>query len=188
MKLMHQFPRFSAVRYINELWCNRDTRVHATMLYSLFNPVKEAYHDKNINGYYYPEIDTLIYNPPELPIAITDSKTLEQVRTAVKAKVNELATARENHDLAKIEELEAELEKYNQYLKQSITSHGRLRYLNNLTQTHALLIYRSVQAFYKALEPKHPELTLYLKQHVVIGAKCYWSESPIHPKANTKHK
>jgi hypothetical protein len=180
--LAKEFPRFKAVCYINELWCKPGIGISASQLYNLYNNVETPCLDTNHTGFYCPQLNSAAYYPPELPIAICDEQTLRQVREAVGTLNRSLSEARYNNDLARAEECEQQLATVSCYLKDCITSHKRLRYLNNLDHDLSLLIYRSVQALYKALEPEYPSLVGYLKQHVVIGVRCYWSESPVKQK------
>ncbi|PKN73135.1 MAG: hypothetical protein CVU50_03785 [Candidatus Cloacimonetes bacterium HGW-Cloacimonetes-3] len=185
-QLMAEFQRFKALGYIDEIWCHPGTGISATHLYNLHNNVQAAAMDTDYHSFYCPDGNTIYYYPPELPIAICDAQTLSQVKAAVSALSTKLHEARYNNDLACVEDCEQQLAKYHDYLKDCITSHKRIRYISNLDHDLSLLIYRSVQALYKALQPKHPELVNYLKQHVVIGVKCYWSESPVKDKPKPK--
>lgn len=80
-----------------------------------------------------------------------------------------LLTARQNNDLARAEECKDLLDQCHDYLEKCINRKGRLQHISSLERTHARLILRSVQRLYGILQPRSPELTTYLQQHVANG-------------------
>jgi len=177
-----QLPHLKAICYIRELWNHPDIPISATRLYCLYNSPDHP--SPEISGdeldYSYSECDC--YYPPELPIPICDHTTLQQLRKEVSRLYSQLQTARQNNDLARAEECKASLEQISDYLKSSISSRGKLFYLSNLEHTHSLLILRSVQRLYRIMQPYNTELVSFLRQHVVIGVRCQWSDLPIPRK------
>ena len=187
-RIAKDYPRFKATIYINELWCNASEQISANRLYTLYNAAQPPCLENDELGFNYPCMYSTICYTPELPIPICDQKTLNQLRKEVRILHDKLQTARYNNDLAQIEDIMDKLESISLYQKHYLTSHKRIRYLSNIDHTHSLLIYRSVQSFYNTLINKEPKLVQYLKDHVVIGVKCYWSETPIHRKDNSMNK
>lgn len=176
---------FKGQHYVEEIWILHGNCIHPTRLYHLYSTPETRCLDSDCEYFYLPKIDYLCYYPPELPIELTDYKAINQVREAIKSMYIQLIQARKNNDLARYSDLKAELEKYHNYLKDGINRNGHLKTLNKLTSKHSLLIYKSVRHYLLALTKINPSLAKYIDEHLVIGVKCYWSETPITKKKRT---
>ncbi len=179
LKQARQLKRFGGSVYIWELWQHPETRISPVQLYTLYQGNSEENLAEPMDGFYYPEIDTVIYKPPELPIEVMDKRAIREITAALKALRYELQkeSARRNH--AQADDLRDQIEFLENHIRSAVTPSGKSRTMGNITKDHYLLVYRKVQAFLKAVEKHDPELADYLRSHVVIASQCYWSEAPL---------
>jgi len=170
-------------RYIDELRRNVGETIHPNRLYSLYNVQKVKHiEDKHRDGCYEPVLDVYIVNNPEPGIPMTDKKTIDAIKKEVMAITYALEEALTNNDLAKVDDCQDRLEKYQRYVSECTTPWGMIRKTNSLTRKSIAAIYRAVEYYYRSLEKTDPKLAKYYSEHVVIGNPCYWSEEPIKRK------
>lgn len=173
-----ELSRHKGGYYIRELWNAKGKSIHATRLYTLDQSAALKYVDDDPEVIYLPEWHEAHYQPPERSVELSDPRAVSETRKAIKALVNSFLQARENNDFARAEDLQEEIEKAEQYLREVLDSKGGIKTVHDLARRHSQAISHAVHEFIAAVRNKAPKLADYLSSHVVIGRQCYWSENP----------
>lgn len=175
---------------ILELYLHAGSAIPAETLYNLENkqPVKnivdKAFHE---DEKYCPAIDAyIITSNPDCPIELTDWRTVDEVRKAIKGINYHLGNAEENNDLGRVEDLKQEREKLTEYLSECLTPTGKIRKTSHTSRKLTLALARDVKYYLDKLARTDPNLSNFLRDHVKIGKHCYWSDEPIKRKSITK--
>jgi hypothetical protein len=175
---MKRLRRHKGGYYICELWNCKGKSIHATQLYTLEQGAAYKYVDDDPDVIDLPQWHQPHYQVPVRPVELSDHQAISDTKKAIIAFALSLKDARDNNDLGRAADLQEEKEKAEQYLRDVLDYKGGIKKTGDLAREHCQLVSHAVSGFIKALQVEAPELAAYLRQHVVIGRLCYWSENP----------
>lgn len=150
--------------------------IPAAALYGWDQSCPFKYIDDNPNEIYIPELGVYL-NEPELPIEMTDQKTIDEVAREVKILQTYLHEAVENNDIGRKEDLLDRIEKHEKYLREVATPWGTPREFPGYKSKALKRIRQAVDYYVTKLALNDPGEAAYIRDHLVIDHFCYWSDS-----------
>lgn len=167
--------------YLIELVSSPNNLIYSTRLRNLFNlPGKGS---EELETAYSREEDKtdldFSIGEPELPVKATDEQAIIEIKKHLQRLIIQEATAENWNDLARLEEIRDEKDKILEYLKQSLTSRGKIKTINSREQADYRAIYLALQRTIGFIQKDRPDIALIIERHLITGIYFQWKEDNV---------
>jgi len=159
---------------LEELVANPDTSIHCTRLRHLHNPASVHAPEFDITELALPGYIKTNHSIPELPVEFADSKAVNQVKQAYLRVLESEKQARQDNDLAVVEDCRDEREKLEDYLHKAVSRKGRIRYLQNQAHDDYRVVRSNLMNMLKKVRALNQDYADYIKARLVMGYYFMW--------------
>lgn len=165
-------------RYLLELLTHPNQPIHSSQLKNLFNEQgrgKQEFEDmanfKAGTGI------NLGYGWCELPIEMTDMRTLTECWIKLRQLAEQEAILEDWNDLARLDEIRDEKQQILDFVRSCVNKNGKIKCLRNKQYDDYRAVLKTLNRTKAEIAKLDPELLAYIEEHLVIGVYCQWKEA-----------
>lgn len=161
-----------------ELVYHPDQLIHSSQLNNLFN--EQGRGKQEFADMANPDEESLInigFGWCELPIEITDKRTLTECRKRLRQLAQEEEELEDWNDFGRLQDIRDEKQQILEFIKLCVSSSGKIKSLFNKQYNDYQAILKTLNRSIEKIGLSEPDLVPYIREHLVIGVYCQWKEA-----------
>lgn len=154
-------------KYLHHLFNNQDAVYTPVILRNMITKKMDLSFANQIRLDFQNREEFYIYTALNSFIPATDIQAITEIRRDLSKIREELAEAKENNDLGKIDFLETEEEELNKYLKECLNKNGTIKNLNNNSRKDIKSISSAIDCVLREIAMQSEELASFINQVII---------------------
>lgn len=165
-------------RYLLELLSHPNQPIHSSRLKNLFNEQGRGKQEFEDMANFNQESGINIgFGWCELPIEMTDMRTLAECREWLRQLNEEEEQLEEWNDFGRLQDIRDEKQSILAFIHECVTAAGKIKTMRSKQYDDYRAVLKTLNRTVKEIALTEPDLVPYINEHLVIGVYCQWREA-----------